>query len=566
MIPSYKKLSDHPIIINIKNLLNEMKPKPLFLFSMYFVIVFVWVCLAVDGRLHWDEPAYLFTGSYFTVPEILAANFQPWDIEGFSFSRIGHLMFVRLVTSIFGPGMISFTVLIGCYLIMLIAFSWASYLILLKLMPSAHGLGAAVLLSSFIPVYVYFAFKTSPEIPALLLASLAVLGFLRSLRTQPVLWLSVVAVTLAAIVLTKNNMVILYASFVGALILCPVLNYQRKKIIQYAFFSGIGSLVIFFGFLWATGIPLNRYLAGIHVAVAAREPLESLLLHAGLEGGLFFLVLPLSFLSSRKREAIFLAIWFGLATIPLLLVLKRMEARYLAGNLIALTGLIYLSIDGLALRVKYWWAKHRISLIGATGVGVSLLVASIAATQLIMAHEVRIWQFHTILRDLDKVHGCRDYAILTPWEYSNFHYLRFMYPQRNVYTVHQRMLPGAGGVDTEWADFQKQFYGQRAIQNIDQLRALDTNLVYLGFEESFPIANLRALIQKFPLSRLRTSIGQKMDIVADQKHFEESWMWDNPRIKFTKLARHGHYVAMRVEIIPAASNNNAILQDRVRSE
>ena len=57
-----------------------------------------------------------------------------------------------------------------------------------------------------------------------------------------------------------------------------------------------------------------------------------------LEGGVFLLAIPLAFLSGHKRQALFFATWFVLATAPLFAVFEYVEARYLATNPIALAG------------------------------------------------------------------------------------------------------------------------------------------------------------------------------------------------------------------------------------
>ena len=520
--------------------------------------VAVWLWLAADGRLHWDEPDYLYMGAYLSVPEILAGDYQPSGIEGFSVSRVGHVLLLKLVVSLLGPGAASLAVIVTCYLVMLAGLLWITYLILRALMPGVPNPGAAVALCAFTPIYVYLAFKTVAEIPAALLASLAVLAFLRSFRSRPRLWLTVVALALAGTALTKNHVALLHVAFVAALLLAPGLRYRPGRVAAHAFLSGAGSVVIFLAVLWATGLPLDLYFAP---AVAATslfegEPFEARLLALALEGGPFFLALPLAVLSPRRAEARFFAVWFALATLPLLLS-PRLEERYLVTNFVAIAGLVQLSIEGLRPLVRRWWAARPWAVAAAAGIGGVALIGSAALAQQLAAHGVRTDQLRTVLNRIDATYGRGNYAILTPQEGGIFLYLRFVEPEAPVYTVFTPRPPNHRDA-VAWAAFQQRYYGPRALRTIEDLTALGlASLVYVSFDESLPVANLRRLAASALPPALRRVLDRRLAKMSLLDQLGQSWMWNHPQIAFEELFRHGHYVALRAELVPAADSGGS---------
>jgi hypothetical protein len=87
------------------------------------VLIAVWLALGLDGRLHWDEPHYLYTGAFFSIEELITGYFKPSGIEGFTVSRIAHVALVRLFAELFGIGghliliiMLLYTALLGVFL------------------------------------------------------------------------------------------------------------------------------------------------------------------------------------------------------------------------------------------------------------------------------------------------------------------------------------------------------------------------------------------------------------------------------------------------------------------
>jgi hypothetical protein len=387
----------------------------------------------------------------------------------------------------------------------------------------------------FTPIYLYLAFKTMPEIPALAMSSIATWALLCAFTGRSLIWLPVVSLALAATAFFKVELTILYLSLAAALFLFGTSQYPRGRLISYVLISGLGSVAVFAVMLWALGINLDTYLRIGTLLLHRAEPLAAKLLHIVLEGGVFFLAIPLAFLSSRRRDAWFCLIWFLFASLPLILLFAHFESRYLAANIIPLIGLIYLTTDGLAPYVAKWYRRSK----AATACAASFVLLTVIGFNLIalpvMTHELRIDQLHRLVARLDRKYAGRHYAILTPYAYTDFHYLRFIYPDRSIYTVQTVFNRSSNN----WRD-----YPNRVALNLDQLKSIDAELVYLGFHENLAVENLRRIVGNLPIPILVKQFKKR----EFQDHLALSWMWDNPALVFDKPLREGHYLAYPVRI------------------
>jgi hypothetical protein len=95
-----------------------------------------------------------------------------------------------------------------------------------------------------------------------------------------------------------------------------------------------------------------------------------------------------------------------------------------------------------------------------------------------------------------------------------------------------------------WRGLQDRYYGKQVIRTFDQLTALNTRLVYLGFEENFSVANLRAILSYVPFFHLESQF-QKARFL---NHLVLSWMWKDPRVVLSERFRRGYYRVYDVEL------------------
>lgn len=504
-----------------------------------------WGWVAADARFHWDEPAYWYTAAYLSVGDILAGDFQPSGIDGFSTSRVGHILLLKLSTSVFGPGPASLALIIAGYLMMLAIFLWLTYHLLQTLSPGTHYAGATVVACALTPIFVYLAFKTVAEIPALLLSTFAALAFLRSLRERPVLWLTTVAAALAGVAFTKNHIALLPASMIVALLLSGGLGYSVRRIAAHAVASGLAALALFAVLLYVAGIPLDRYLAVAAFMTDMEDPVALRFFTLGLECGPLLLALPFALMSPRKTCLRFFALWFALATMPLLFS-HRVEDRYLVGNLVPMAGLVQLSIEGFDRFVRHHARAPEPILVGIGIFGAFTLLALSALVQTLMFHGVRSDHLSALVRRSDAIYGADGYAIVTPSEYTTFLYLRFMYPQHAVYTVFTPAPPNHRDPQV-WASLQNRYYGSRALQTLKSLRSVGGPILYVSPDANLTVASLRELLERLPGRRPRELAEVLLARMRPGKPYEMSWMWRDSRIALCVTRRDGPYVARQVE-------------------
>ena len=503
----------------------------------------IWRWAASTARMHWDEPSYLYAAAYVGVPKLLSGGFEPSGIEGFSTSRIGHILLLKVLMRILGPGTASLRVIAAVYVVILAGFILVTHRILRILMPGSRYAGVSVALTALAPVVVYLAFKTLAEIPAVLLASLAALAFLRALQGRAAIRLGLVACALVGVAITKNHLVVLPASMVAALLLCGGLGWPVRRIVGHALISGATALAVFFALLHVLGIPLDRYLGLTHWMSGLAEPFVMRPFELALECGPFLLALPLAFLAPG-RPARFFAWWFVLATLPLMFS-THVETRYLVGNVVPLTGLIHLSLEGIAPRARRAWEARRLRTATLAAACALALVAFTALSQLVMYYGVRKDEIAALLRRLDGARARDSYAIVTPNEFTTFLFLRVAYPERPVHTVFTAAPPNHRDSAT-WPGRQRTYFGPHAVQTFEELTALGNDVVYLGTDSDLNVTDFRALLARVPVPALRRAADDLLAAMHPFNPFVLSWMWNDPRVRLTEEARIGHYRAMRV--------------------
>ena len=341
----------------------------------------------------------------------------------------------------------------------------------------------------FTPIYLYLAFKTVAEIPGLALSSIASWALLSAFTGRPLIWLPVVSLALAATALFKPETTLLYVSLAATLLLFGPDRYPRRRLMGHVLVSGLGALAVFAAALWLLGIDLALYLKmGMQLPSRGAFGREA---PPHCPGGRGFLC--------RRAARVSFEPAAGRVVLPDLVpardpapaaVSEHVESRFLAPNLVPLIGLIYLAADGLAPRVAEWWRRSRAVTACVAGLALLIVVGSNLIALSVMTHELRIDQLHRLIARLDQTYANRNYAILTPYTYTDFHYLRFAYPERPIYTVQTVFNQQTDN----WS-----YYPNRVITDLAQLKALDAELVYLGFHENLAVENLRRIVGAIPL-------------------------------------------------------------------
>ncbi len=511
--------------------------------------------LALDGDLFWDEPGYLYVGAYVDGPDLLAGTFQPSVIPYFYFPKILHILTIKGLVSMLGPGLPTLAVLAAGYTLLLLASLVLTWVVLRRLLPDSRSVGPAVALTALTPVFLYMSFKTLPEAPALLLATLALYALVRSLGPRPIAWSALAVATLAAMALFRANLGLFLASFVASAMLIPMPGLPRiallKRVVPIATLAVAMTLAV----LTMLGIGFDDFLAG-HVLFEKQEPLVFRLVSAACELGLFWLLVPLMLLVRQRLRAGFFLLWFLLGTLPLLILFSHIEPRYLIQNLTPFAGLVAMVLDELRQR---WAAGSSVrgrlrpaTLSVATAAVVMLLGAHWVALRFMPA-EVNVWRMQALLASIDEHVVDADYAILTAWTTTDFYYLRFAYPDRPVFNVSNEPVSIMDLYEPREA-MEDRYFQHRLLRSTDGLARLPGLLVYVGYDESFMVANARAALRRVPGVDAERLIPKQRFI----DHLTTSWMWDQPRVTYDPLTRSGHYRAFVARVEPSADDPGVV--------
>jgi len=510
------------------------------------LVGFLW--LALDGAFHWDEPAYLYTGGYLTVKQIFDGDFQPSGIPHFYLTRPLHILMVHAVTSVTGPGMAGLIGVVAVCTAALIGFLIVTRLILGELMPGSSRLNTAMAVGLLIPVVPYLAFKTLPENGALLFSSLAMLLLIKAAKTNGsgrALMLGLgAAISFGLVLWFKGPMLLLLGSGVLAVVICGGPSVGRLRLIGLTLAAALVGLGLAYVGVVLAGIDPSIYTGGVSRVGAEHEPISARLLNNGVEPGWFWLALPLALLSPRKREVMVVGAWFLIATVPLALLFPSMEARYQSPNVPALIGLTALALDGIVPWLhRQWQSRRAFAAAGLLLVTVIVLGSHKIAIE-VMQHEVKALQIQAVLDELDETYGRGDYAVLTAWPYTDFHYLRFVYPDLPVFTVHSvETIKGLNFSQELMHNSQVKYYEDRIVLGPQQMDRLGGRVpVLMGFHENFAVANLRSIIATIPGDPL----GSQMELMDFYDHFKTTWLWDNPAYDLKEVAKVGHYRVFEV--------------------
>jgi len=221
-----------------------------------------------------------------------------------------------------------------------------------------------------------------------------------------------------------------------------------------------------------------------------------------------------------------------------------MEARYQSPNVPALIGLTALALDGVGPWLAGLWQKRKAVVTAGLAVVTVAVVFSHALAISVMQHEVKIDQINRTLRQLDDIYGRGHYAVLTAWSYTDFHYLRFVYPDLPVYSAHNvEAIDGARLSRELMRTTQERYYPDRLVLNPKQMDRLGGRTpVLFGFRENFAVANLRKIFSYIPGDSLESALKD----ISLYDHLTTSWLWDNPAYELKEVARVGHYRAFEV--------------------
>src|SRR3954471_6807763 len=373
---------------------------------------------------HWDEYFYLYSSFIHSPSELLryelsSAIFPP----GYFTEKIGHVVLLRVLTTLLGPGDLSLYVIEAVFTALLLGYVWTSYRLLRDLFGAGEARDATVVLL-FSPLTLYLAYKLLSEVPSLLFVTLGTWAFVRSyLAATPRvrgIALALAVPLLAVGALCRITGIVAFPGLVLGLLIVGDPRFGRGRLLIRAVLTGVAAALLYTGVLAWYGGNVFRVLGDIHQVVSLHPPLERAFA-LGSFVQTFAIALPFAWLERSRPLVRISAVWLVLTTVPFL---AGHEPRYYAPAMTPLAILTAVGLRSLASRVtgaasRYAWAGL---------LAVLVLINRIFLIPL-MPYEVEQGRLLGLFHQLQKQAPGATY--LVPW-ISDYTLLRFSSPSSRV--------------------------------------------------------------------------------------------------------------------------------------
>lgn len=504
------------------------------------------LALARDGRQHWHEWRHVYSAAHYSVSELALGRFDPGpppersaeETGAWYWGQLGHEAVLRAAISVLGPGLGTATLLQLAYGIW-VPLSAIGFYFALKRVDSRGG--AALVSVAFLlsPLAVYCGFKMMGEVLALPFAAVSTLLLVKASESRgrtTAWWVVGLAMALAATFLAKVFAPLLPLGFAIALVWTDPLGCGRRRILLVmGAASCLAALVVALA-LAAWGIAPWRI---IHVYTFFRDfrhPFAISLSGILVAGSLLYLLVPLALKSKRVRLARFLLVWLAASAIPwFLLAPNFIEARYLSVAAVPFAGLAALGLEALVSerrRILFPAALGSV-FAGATLLALPFLPYEMRSGDLAKALQ-RIWE------------NDPETHVLLPWNYSDFHFAAFAFPERPVFLVQSPVDDERRPYrDPAWESRLRSYYGPAFLPTLDDLERLgNVPFLYVGHGMLPPFQNAQRVADWLNLG----FVSNMIERVSPRRHIEESWMWTADAIQLEARARSGAYYVYDVRI------------------
>jgi hypothetical protein len=538
---------------------HQKKISSRLILNPWFIVVpllILYLLIANDGRHHWHEFRHLYSGTYYSATELLAGEFDPGPapvqpkekVAAWYASEIFHTYLLRQLTKIFGKGTFGYRAIKVFYAILLITAVCLFSLALYYLGLSFNLALLTGLMILFSPVIIYLGFKLMGEVPALFFASIALAIFSKDLgllNTPQIARYIFAGVAFALSTLASAKMAFFFPAFWLSVLTMWSQPDARESVAR----AGVITLLVYL-VGWLMGFKLlggsidiyYRALAGFMSFTKPHNMLLFAAFNLALFGSGMWICAPFSWFSREVRLRRFYFVWLLLAAFPALTIaIGFLEPRYLVPALIPFVGIAALGaayvLEWIQSFQKKIFAKYLIT--GLFGV---VLIGFAAAAQFFIPFETDENKLVQALRS--EIYSTDPPAILLPWNYSDFHFLHFLFPEKPLYLV-QSPADAQGRLieDSDWVERKKEMYGKHYIPDRKSLSTLtQRRKLYIGWTILPSIDNLRRLLIKIKLQK----IAKPLDPSRFMNHMSQSWLWKDPNFNLQKIDKFGQYTVYEV--------------------
>ena len=512
-----------------------------------------WLFLSLDGRHYWHDVRFLFATTQFSFGDVLDGRFNPdqsWTrvdeqgSAGFYASKVGHLWLLRTIYALVPPGDGGVEVAVAFSVICVLAIAVAAGFLIGRIAESPGIRWTGVVAFLLMPVTAYMAGKQIAEVTALLFTTCGLLllvdGRTGAGRRVPLRMLGCSALLLLALSARLDSAFGIAGFFIASVCVTPDPVTRRNRIASMAVLMAALALT-YVGLVFAIGSSPYEYARYLLALIRApNRPAVMSALSIVTFAGIMLPLAAMSLLSVRRRAVAFFAIWWIAAWLPAIVITSAfmVEPRYLAQGLVPLTGLVVLGVEALATRVPRLARPTPAAL-----VVVLVLLPIDWLTIRLMPNEL---DRPRILAAVERITAQEpDAAILVPWAYTDFHFLRSVLPDADIYSVHSpERLHVMGDLETEWHERYRRWYHGRHITDSDSLLALmrARPVYYLGWHRYPPVEFARDAAARAGLQPVVSAL-QGLDLLD---HLETSWVRSWRNAQFEPVGSSGQYVYFRL--------------------
>jgi Dolichyl-phosphate-mannose-protein mannosyltransferase len=517
------------------------------------LLIAAFALLANDGRHHWHEFRYLYSATFYSTPELMRGVFDPGpapvrtpeQVAVWYATELLHIYLLKQLVALFGMGLKSYTIIKTLYATMFVA---AVGLIWKTLRDLGMSQGRSALVAGLFlisPLAIYLGFKLMGEVPSLFFSACALALFTAGMRrtdflSRPLLS-GVAGLFLALSMLASAKMPLLFLGFWAAMLLAWAQAEMKKSIIKAGIISGTVFLVaVPVGFTLLGG-SVDIYLEAFTAFLGFAKPLPMwmfAIFNLGLFGMGLWLFLPLAWLSPEQRYRRFFLVWLAFSAVPILIMAANfLEPRYLVTALIPFAGLAALGLEELwdYLRALNWGRSLRAVMVGILGM---IVIGGAAVAQPLMPYES---DTDSLIQAVQSEAPRPESAvILVPWNYSDFHFLRFAFPDRPIYLVQSAANERGQAVhDLVWTHRFAEMYGDHYLGSAAAVppEFFQRKLLYVGWTILPSLENLREFLTTLRLTRLAGNLDSSRFL----NHMAQSWVWQDPRFRMRETAHFGQY-------------------------
>jgi hypothetical protein len=511
----------------------------------------IYIDLANDGRHHWHEFRYLYSSAHYSTAQLMQGEFDPGPaplrspekVAEWNATELLHLKLLSCLTGVFGEGRAAYEKIKWVYGMMPVVglgLLWASFR-RLGVHNHLNFIGCAFILLN--PVFVYLGFNFLGEVSAFFFVCASLFFYIYALKEKTTkgelidtLAVILSGAALAASALSSVKMPLVFFGFwIANLAFNPFQQTFRK-----IFWPGLAVILVFAG-AWFAGFNIlgghfEIYFSAMRGFLTFTKHLPMwmfAIFNIFLAGMMFWIFLPFSVFSKERALFRFLLLWLAISALPVaFLSVNFLEPRYLVTGLIPFSFLACLGFARMLESMDFGFLKKGFIALSIAGV-----VAGLAVAQRLMPYETNEDNLSAALREADG--DAPGAAILIPWNYSDYHFARFVYPELPVYLV-QSAADEKGEIirDEGWVQGRRKDYGDHFLPDQKALEDLgERKKIYLGWTILPSLQNLKQTLKSLGAE----SLVRQMDNAPLLNHLTQSWLWSHPDYQMTLLDKIGQY-------------------------